>query len=982
MKKITKLFVKAVLLSIIGLVSVYTAWGDDYSYVFSYGENTWTRTNFTDENSYYKSSSTDDCVASISGIFTGKTITSNVVITLNVATYGNGSNPTSAKFAIYNSENCSSQVTASQSGTLPSSSTYVNTIYTVTQSNAASFSGDLAIKVQSGTKLIRLKSIKVEFSYTNAGSSAVATTTTISAAGITNTDVYVSTSAGSLSATVKDDSDAVIGGATVSWSGDNDAVATINASTGAVTLVSAGTVTFTATYAGVADEYQASSDTYEMTVTSSAPYVQPTSIDITPNYAFWGKGAQFSGDTYDSLSGEEENVNLSWTRGSGSTYANASSMRFYKDNTLVLTAPTGYLIKSIVLTGSLQSDLSFDPSGFDSESLTWTGSSNSVTMSRPSDGSSYATISRFQITIGLPSSVATPVFSLSEGKYVGTQNVTISCSTDGATIYYTTDGTMPSESNGTQGTNVSITSTTTLKAVAVKAGESSDVVAVTYTIVPVDHQGTQADPYSVNDAYSVINAGVGTSNVYVAGTVSQIVTPYNGTYGNISYNISADGLTTGNQLQAYRGKSYNGDNFTSEDDIQVGDIVTIHGNLIKYNTIYEFAEGNQLVSLNRPVAPTILPSAVSVNATSAEKEGVITVTYTNIETSVGLDLYWYESDGTTPATYDWVVASINGDNNVEYLIGENRGAARTAYFKIYGVDAGANDVYSPLITISQEAFVPPAIGYAALPFAFNGGKSDITSTDGLTQSGLDSDYASAPKLKFNGADDYVLLHFNEAPGTLSFTIKGNGSGSDPWAGTFKVQASSDGSDYEDIATYTELGDESVKEISDLASNVRYIKWIYVTKTTGNVALGSINLTKPAAASTISLTGTLGADGHYYATFYSSSRYTLSEGATAYTMNSSNQLYRLGTDGSVVEDEAVIIISDSADITLTKSGESGAIAVHGGENILLGSDSPVASYTLPSGKKAIVLGVYSTTLGFYEFTGDGIPANKAYYLVNE
>jgi len=104
------------------------------------------------------------------------------------------------------------------------------------------------------------------------GSSAVATTTAIDATGITNTDIYSGTAAGSLSAavTVTEGGEA-IDGATVTWSGDNDGVATINASTGAVTLVAAGTVTFTATYAGVEDEYQSSSDTYELTVTDSTP---------------------------------------------------------------------------------------------------------------------------------------------------------------------------------------------------------------------------------------------------------------------------------------------------------------------------------------------------------------------------------------------------------------------------------------------------------------------------------------------------------------------------------------------------------------------------------------------------------------------------------------------------------------------------------------------------------------------------------------
>lgn len=156
------------LLFLLGSLNV---WGDDFSETYSYGGSNWTRTGFTDEGTYYKSLSDGDCVATIPGIFTNKTITSAVTITLNVACYGNGDNPTSSKFSIYTSSACTTQVTASQGGTLPTDKNYKNTTYTVTQTNAANFSNDLSVKVASGTKLIRLMSITVGFSYTDAAPS-------------------------------------------------------------------------------------------------------------------------------------------------------------------------------------------------------------------------------------------------------------------------------------------------------------------------------------------------------------------------------------------------------------------------------------------------------------------------------------------------------------------------------------------------------------------------------------------------------------------------------------------------------------------------------------------------------------------------------------------------------------------------------------------------------------------------------------------
>ncbi len=124
-----------------------------------------------------------------------------------------------------------------------------------------------------------------------------------------------------------------------------------------------------------------------------------------------------------------------------------------------------------------------------------------------------------------------------------------------------------------------------------------------FTVTVVDpsapEAGTADNPYTVEQAIAAIDAGTGTEGVYATGIVSKIVTAYSEKFGNISYNISADGTTSGAQLQAYRGFSYDGAWFTSADDIKVGDIVVIYGNLTKYNTTYEFAQGNQLVSLER-----------------------------------------------------------------------------------------------------------------------------------------------------------------------------------------------------------------------------------------------------------------------------------------------------------------------------------------------------------------------------------------------
>ena len=125
---------------------------------------------------------------------------------------------------------------------------------------------------------------------------------------------------------------------------------------------------------------------------------------------------------------------------------------------------------------------------------------------------------------------------------------------------------------------------------------------------------------------------------------------------------------------------------------------------------------------------------------------------------------------------------------------------------------------------------------------------------------------------------------------------------------------------------------------------------------------------------ITLTGAL-SGGFYWATFYNQNlRFTLPEGAAAYTMDASHHLYRLGSDGRTIrENTAVVIISDKAEITLTRTGDDSVIDINGGANILSGFDSPTAVAGTP-----YVLGVVGGKLGFYEYTGGNVPAHKAYY----
>ena len=174
-------------------------------------------------------------------------------------------------------------------------------------------------------------------------------------------------------------------------------------------------------------------------------------------------------------------------------------------------------------------------------------------------------------------------------------------------------------------------------------------------------------PYSVASARSAIDSGSGVTNVAAKGIVSSIVTAYNANYKNISFDLSDDGTTTTDQLRAYRTSS------VSDPDIQVGDIVTIAGSLTKYNSTYEFAEGNTIVihsELNL-LSVTTPPTKTSYNSgdSFAAAGLVVTASYTDESDKS----FAYNDDAT-----NFVLSPANGASlttaNTSVSIGYGRGS--------------------------------------------------------------------------------------------------------------------------------------------------------------------------------------------------------------------------------------------------------------------------------------------------------------------
>lgn len=97
---------------------------------------------------------------------------------------------------------------------------------------------------------------------------------------------------------------------------------------------------------------------------------------------------------------------------------------------------------------------------------------------------------------------------------------------------------------------------------------------------PTTGKGSESNPYTVAEAIAAIKAGAPTNEVYVTGIVSDVYF-YSDQYKSLSYYISDDGKSK--DMQVYSGKGLNGADFTSKDDLKVGQKVTIKGIIKAFN---------------------------------------------------------------------------------------------------------------------------------------------------------------------------------------------------------------------------------------------------------------------------------------------------------------------------------------------------------------------------------------------------------------
>ena len=226
--------------------------------------------------------------------------------------------------------------------------------------------------------------------------------------------------------------------------------------------------------------------------------------------------------------------------------------------------------------------------------------------------------------------VATPTFTPAAGSYITAQTVSISCATEGATIYYTLDGSNPTPNSPVYSEAFAVEATTTVKAIAAKGGmNDSDVASATYTIIEL---------MSISDAKVLEN------NQYAL--VQGVVTFID------SRNIYVQDSTSGIDLYL--------NNNTVPSNLAVGDLVMAYGKKTVYNGLIELTginggDANQFVILSND---NELPLAVKTIAEIvADHNGSKLLQSTRVQV-VEATIGAINTNGNTPLTQDESTVNI------------------------------------------------------------------------------------------------------------------------------------------------------------------------------------------------------------------------------------------------------------------------------------------------------------------------------------
>lgn len=249
-----------------------------------------------------------------------------------------------------------------------------------------------------------------------------------------------------------------------------------------------------------------------------------------------------------------------------------------------------------------------------------------------------------------------PIIAPASGTVFETQSVTITAD-EGATIYYTLDGSEPTTESSLYSEVLSISETTTVKAIAVKDGQTSSVATATFTFGPV---------YST---FAAANTAATSTHVVSRLTFTEaLVTFVNGQNAYIQdasgammlYGNAASTLNAGDKISGY-----------------------VQGELYLYNGLPEVANftlSAETVSTGNEVAPaTVDAAALAANPLAFVSQYV----------------------QVSPATFA-ESQEVSTKTNVNFTVGETALILRNNFTVQFSVDAEKQYTVAGIVTIYND----------------------------------------------------------------------------------------------------------------------------------------------------------------------------------------------------------------------------------------------------------------------------------------
>lgn len=384
------------------------------------------------------------------------------------------------------------------------------------------------------------------------------------------------------------------------------------------------------------------------------------------------------------------------------------------------------------------------------------------------------------------------------------------------------------------------------KSVTFQASASSTIAILTITVGYGDYSPTDPDPstptapegtISCAEAISYIDNGY-TGEATVKGYITSIVPSFNEANGYISYWI-ADKIDGGNQFEVYNGLSLNGEKFVYQDAIAVGALVEVTGNLTKYNSTYELAQGNKLKSYTGPNGENA-PSTVDPSETGEK------VTFNFVNSTYGIE---GPTAGSDDSSQPYTTTGTMTDGNI---VIELNGAEGKNNWRFWNDGLRAYSSGSPSFTVTSN----------------NG--ATITKIKWTTKSTND------PKIYLEGEETTAITSWSGSESSVSFIAKSSSGGKAIATMTVYYEGGSE----------TPLQEANLK-FSETTVNVEGLSGSFTVPTLSKDTNASLSW-----ASSNEKVATVSANGNVTITGYGSTKITVSAeandeyaaGSASYTLN--------------------------------------------------------------------------------------------------